>query len=123
MPEIKLESKSKEDALMDIVQSTALEKAALAELFNASAEEMRNVMKLEDITVDKLINFQGSLDTIIKNGVEVQKLLQSDMNSLFQQGQSLAALEEEVFEVEEEISEEIIDGKKRIKKTITKKNK
>ncbi|OCL26684.1 hypothetical protein U472_11965 [Orenia metallireducens] len=117
MPELKLQTKKREEALTDMLQSTALEKVALAELFNAGAEEMREVMKMEDITVDKLIDFQGSLNSIIQNGLEVRKILQDDMNSSV----NFNSLESNTIEIEEEISEEIIDGKKRIKKIITKK--
>lgn len=75
MPELKLQSKKREEALMDVLESTALEKVALAELLNAGAEEMRGVMDLEDVSVDKLIDFQSSLNSIIQNGIEVQKML------------------------------------------------
>jgi len=117
MPELKLEGKKKEEALIDVLQSTALEKVALAELFNAGAEEMREVMKLEGVTIDKLIDFQGSLNSIIKNGIEVQRILQDDMKSSLDS----SSLKSDRIEIEEEISEEVIDGKKRIKKIITKK--
>lgn len=120
--EVSIPSRKREETLDDVVESTALERVALAELINASAQEMREVMGLKDVTVDKLIKFQESLDGIIQSGVQVQKLLHVDMGYI--KGEDIvkkAIAEGEVIEVDEEIEEEIVDGKKRIKKKITKK--
>ncbi|WP_027340490.1 hypothetical protein [Halonatronum saccharophilum] len=120
MPEVKINPKKRDEALTDIIEATALERAALAELINAGAEEMREVMRLEDINMDKLIEFQGSLKGIIDSGIEIRKIVKDDINT----NSSESSLEsEEVIEVEEEIIEDVTDGKKRITKVIRKKKK
>ncbi len=110
MPEMKLLSKGKNEAIVDLIQSSALQKAALAELLNAGAEEMREVMKFSDANIDKLINFQGGLDSILQSGIEMEKTIKDDVNSILEH-QKLAELldlnEKELVDNEEEAEDKV----------------
>ncbi len=116
MSKVEINQRKREEAITDVIESTALERAALAELINAGACEMRGVMNLEDNSLDKLVRFQESLDLILKDSIRMQELLEDDVQSI----KTETSLEvNEVLNVEEEITETVDDGgEKRIVKRI-----
>ncbi|AGB41335.1 hypothetical protein Halha_1390 [Halobacteroides halobius DSM 5150] len=120
MKKVSIETKDKEEVLTDVIQASALEKTALAELIDAEAEDLKRVMDLDDITVDKLIQLQEKVDSVLSTGLELQKSSQADLEATDYKTKKDNS---EVLEVEEEIVEVEEDGTKKIKKVITKQKK
>ncbi|MCK8825985.1 hypothetical protein [Fuchsiella alkaliacetigena] len=121
--QLSIPERDEEGALNDILESTALERAALAQLINAEAEKIKGVLGFEGISADKILEFQESVDGIMQTSIELQKLIQEDLKYVLEMKKGgLLNDEEEVMEVEEEILEEIEGDTKKIKKRITKKS-
>ncbi|MCK8816803.1 hypothetical protein MWH28_05385 [Natroniella sulfidigena] len=119
--------KDREEAITDVLESTALARTALAQLVNAEAEELKKVVDWEDMSAKKLLKFQKRVDQIMRTGIDLQQLLRADLEDILKLSQAEVnqSEPEDVMEVEveEEIIEEVADGKKTIKKVITKKRK
>ncbi|GAB6138611.1 hypothetical protein [Halanaerobaculum tunisiense] len=121
MNKVSIKERQEDEVKRDLVEATALEKTALAELIDAEAEKLKKISELEGITVDKLIQLQDNISTILNTGVELQKLFQADLD--FAQGDLASkeeATDEEVIKVKEEINEVEEDGTKKVEKVITK---
>ncbi|MCK8828304.1 hypothetical protein MWH25_11225 [Natroniella acetigena] len=115
------QKKDREEAITDVLESTALARTALAQLVNAEAEELKKVVDMEQINPEKLIEFQDSIARLMKTGIDLQNLLRADLEDILALEQPDTDQQEDVLEVEEEIIEEVDDDKKTIKKLITKK--
>ncbi|WP_408956391.1 hypothetical protein [Natroniella sp. ANB-PHB2] len=121
--ELEPTKKNREEAITDVLESTALARTALAQLVNAEAEELKKIVDMEQINPEKLIEFQESVVQLMKTGIDLQELLRADLEDVLALSSSDEIQQGDVLEVEEEVIEEMNDDKKTIKKVITKKKK
>lgn len=73
-----------EGAISDIIESIALEEAALAHLINAEAEKVQLVAGMENITPEQLVSFQQSVTNVLKTIIKKEMLLQFKLDSVLE---------------------------------------
>jgi hypothetical protein len=78
MPEIKTSNcpVSYEQSINDIIESIALEEAALAHILNAEGEKIQKVVNDKCTSVEGILNVNKSVNETIKNVIKMQILLQ-----------------------------------------------
>jgi hypothetical protein len=78
MPEIKTSNcpVSYEQSINDIIESIALEEAALAHILNAEGEKIQKVVNDKCTSVEGILNVNKSVNETIKNVIKMQMLLQ-----------------------------------------------
>jgi hypothetical protein len=80
---------SQEQALTDLLESIALEEAALAALINAEAEKVQAVAaKMEQqrhhgrLDLDEVIDFQKAVAGVVQTAIKMQMLLQFKLENV-----------------------------------------
>lgn len=69
-------SRTYQESLTDILESIALEEAALATFLNAEGEKIQAVAKQSGINPAQLVQFQESVTHVMQTGIKWQMLLQ-----------------------------------------------
>ena len=84
LPIIKGSDTTRTQAITDILQSIALEEAALAHILNAEGEKLQKAVAMECITIDKLIEINQTVQNTVEAAALFEQALQAKINSLFQ---------------------------------------
>lgn len=84
MPEIRSSNVSRSQAITDILQSIALEEAALAHILNAEGEKLQCAVAMECITAEKLIEVNETVRSTIEAAAKFEQALQAKLAVLFQ---------------------------------------
>ncbi|AGB41221.1 hypothetical protein Halha_1275 [Halobacteroides halobius DSM 5150] len=82
MPEIP--NKSQEGALVDLLESIALEETALAHLINAEAEKIERIIDDCNVTPQEIINFQKEVSKVLKTTIKKEMLLQFKLEDVLE---------------------------------------
>jgi len=65
MPVITPGDGTREQAITDLIQSVALQEAALAHIMNAEGEKMQKIIAMEDVNTDELMELNKSVTQLI----------------------------------------------------------
>ena len=84
LPVIKGSDTTRTQAITDILQSIALEEAALAHILNAEGEKLQKAVAMDDISIEKLIEINRTVQCTVEAAALFEQALQSKINSLFQ---------------------------------------
>ena len=84
MPEIRSSNVSRSQAITDILQSIALEEAALAHILNAEGEKLQCAVAMECITAEKLIEVNETVRRTMEPAAKFEQALQAKLAVLFQ---------------------------------------
>lgn len=76
-----LPPKTIEESIADLIQSIALEEAALAHILNAEGEKIQKLLSLCN-DAEELIRFQHGLSTILQAVIKTEMLLQFKLEKL-----------------------------------------
>ena len=101
MSEPKIPKKSQDEALTDILESIALEEAALAHLINAEAEKLQKFGQLicerKNIKTKEIIEFQQALARVMRIPIKKQLLLQFKLEDILDYKRSFKYKKEKKF--------------------------
>ena len=84
MPEIRSSNVTRSQAITDILQSIALEEAALAHILNAEGEKLQCAVSMDCITIDKLIEVNETVQSTMEAAAKFEQALQAKLASLSQ---------------------------------------
>lgn len=84
MPVIESSNTSRCDAVTDIIQSVALEQAALAHILNAEGEKIQKVVAMDNATTDTLMDVNKSVRSMVESISRLEMIFQSKL-SLFEE--------------------------------------
>lgn len=76
MPIIKPGNGKREDAITDLIESIALQEAALAHIMNAEGEKMQKIICMEHHKADDLLDLNKSVKQTINAVTRLELLLQ-----------------------------------------------
>jgi len=65
MPEIKPGEGTRQQAVTDIIQSVALQEAALAHMMNAEGEKMQKIIGMDDVSTEDLFKLNKSVSQLV----------------------------------------------------------
>ncbi|MGI6029437.1 MAG: hypothetical protein ACOX81_08505 [Candidatus Heteroscillospira sp.] len=82
MPVITPSGTTRCQAITDIIESVALQEAALAHILNAEGEKLQNAVNREAVTPSQLLEFNKSVEQTIRSVAQLEVILQSKL-SLF----------------------------------------
>lgn len=80
MPVIQASQTSRSQAITDLIQSIALEEAAISHILNAEGEKLQRVIYLEDITPEELIEVNKSVECMVKAITQLETVLKSKLD-------------------------------------------
>ena len=81
MPAITASSITREQAITDLIQSVALEEAALSHILNAEGEKIQKVVALPDVTPETLLAANKSVESMVNAVTRLEMILQSKLAS------------------------------------------
>ncbi len=79
MPVIIPGTGTKEQAITDLIQSVALQETALAHILNAEGEKMQAVIATPDVTPDKLLTLNSSVNRLVNSVTRLEMMLQAKL--------------------------------------------
>jgi len=79
MPVITPGEGSREQAITDLIESVALQEAALAHIMNAEGEKMQAIIAMSNVTPDQLLELNNSVETMISAITRLEIMLQSKL--------------------------------------------
>jgi len=79
MPVITPGEGSREQAITDLIESVALQEAALAHILNAEGEKMQAIIAMSNVTPDQLLELNRSVETMISAITRLEIILQSKL--------------------------------------------
>jgi hypothetical protein len=79
MPVITPGDGTRDQAITDIIESIALQEAALAHIMNAEGEKLQAVIAMEDVTPDQLLEVNRSVLQMISAITRLEMTLQSKL--------------------------------------------
>jgi hypothetical protein len=65
MPVITPGEGSRTQAITDLIQSVALQEAALAHMMNAEGEKMQKIIAMDDVSIDELMKLNKSVTQLV----------------------------------------------------------
>jgi len=65
MPVITPGEGTRKQAITDLIQSVALQEAALAHMMNAEGEKMQKIIAMDDVSIDELMKLNKSVTQLI----------------------------------------------------------
>ena len=65
MPVITPGEGTRDQAITDLIQSVALQEAALAHIMNAEGKKMQKIIAMEDVSADELMDLNKSVSQLI----------------------------------------------------------
>lgn len=83
MPVIVPSNTTRCNAITDIIESVALEQAALSHILNAEGEKIQKIVRIENITPDQLLAVNKSVHSMVESISRLEMILQSKL-SLFE---------------------------------------
>ena len=75
MPEIITGEGTKQQAITDLIQSVALQEAALAHMMNAEGEKMQKIIAMEGVSTDDLLKLNASVSQFVSAVSRLEMLL------------------------------------------------
>ena len=81
MPAITASSITREQAITDLIQSVALEEAALSHILNAEGEKIQKVVALPDVTPETLLAANKSVESMVNAVSRLEIILQSKLSA------------------------------------------
>ena len=82
MPVITQGTGTREQAITDLIQSVALEKAALSNILNAEGEKMQAFFEKTDESPEQLLNLNHSVQQMINAITRLELMFQTKLESL-----------------------------------------
>ncbi|MDR2532648.1 MAG: hypothetical protein LBC82_07390 [Oscillospiraceae bacterium] len=79
MPVITPGDGSRDQAITDIIESVALQEAALAHIINAEGEKMQAIVGMENVTPEQLLALNRSVVQMISAVTRLEMTLQSKL--------------------------------------------
>lgn len=84
MPIIKSSEIIYKQAIIDIVESIALEEAALAHILNAEGEKLQRVIFSKDVDICMLLETNKSVESMVDKVTELEKKLEEKLKLAFE---------------------------------------
>ena len=79
MPVISPSQTTRCQAITDIIESVALEQAALSHILNAEGEKLQRVVSLETVEPSQLLEFNESVEEMIRTITQLETALQAKL--------------------------------------------
>jgi len=79
MPVITPGDGSRDQAITDLIQSVALQEAALAHIMNAEGEKMQAIIGKSDVTSEELLTLNKSVESMINSITRLEMMLQAKL--------------------------------------------
>lgn len=79
MPIIKPSGTTRTQAITDLIQSVALQEAALAHILNAEGEKMQKFIDREYVDNDELLELNESVNRMVNSVTRLEVILQSKL--------------------------------------------
>ena len=79
MPIITPGKGSREQAITDLIQSVALQEAALSRIMNAEGEKMQAILCMDNVKVEELLMFNKSVESMINTVMKLEIILQAKL--------------------------------------------
>ena len=79
MPVIKPSETTRCQAITDIIESVALEQAALSHILNAEGEKLQKAIEAKEIKPEELLKFNKSVEETIRTVAQLEMILQSKL--------------------------------------------
>ena len=79
MPVITPGEGTREQAITDIIESVALQEAALAHILNAEGEKMQAIIAMPDVTAEQLMQLNQSVTKMINTVTRLEMVLQAKL--------------------------------------------
>ena len=93
MPVITPSTTTRAQAITDIIESVALEEAALSHVLNAEGEKIQKIVAMEDVTPEVLMATNKSVEAMVNAVSRLEMILQSKLstfvNCLCENGESV----------------------------------
>jgi HAMP domain-containing protein len=80
MPVITPGEGSRDQAITDLIQSVALQEAALAHIMNAEGEKMQKIIGLDNVTSEELLALNKSVGSMINSITRLEMMLQAKLD-------------------------------------------
>ncbi|MCL2053073.1 MAG: hypothetical protein FWG90_01340 [Oscillospiraceae bacterium] len=80
MPVIEPSTTTREQAITDLIQSVALQEAALAHIMNAEGEKLQAVIAIADVTVPQLLAVNRSVERMVSAISRLETTLQAKLD-------------------------------------------
>jgi len=79
MPVIQASGVTRDDAVTDLIESVALEEAALAHIMNAEGEKMQAIIQMNDVTPEDLLTLNKSVEQTVNAIMRLEMMLQAKL--------------------------------------------
>ena len=79
VPVITPENGTREQAITDLIESVALQEAALSHILNAEGEKIQAVVAMENVTTEELLMVNQSVENMTNTIARLEILLQSKL--------------------------------------------
>ena len=80
MPFITPGAGTRDQAITDLIESVALEEAALSHILNAEGEKMQAVISMSDATPEQLLKLNSSVQQTINAVTRLEMMLQAKLD-------------------------------------------
>ena len=80
MPVITPGGSTREQAITDLIQSIALQEAALSNILNADGEKTQAILKMPNITSEELLKLNKSVEQLINSVTHLEMMLQAKLD-------------------------------------------
>ena len=81
MPVISSSNITRSQAITDIIQSVALEEAALSHILNAEGEKIQKMVAMADVTPEILLQTNKSVESMVGAVTRLEMILQSKLSA------------------------------------------
>ena len=79
MPVITPGEGSREQAVTDLIQSVALQEAALSHIINAEGEKMQKIIAIDNVTPEQLLTLNRSVESLINSIMRLELMFQAKL--------------------------------------------
>ena len=90
MPVITPGEGTRSQAITDLIQSVALQEAALAHMMNAEGEKMQKIIAMDDVGVDELMEMNKSVTQLISAISRLEMLFTAKLELFSDEQEELA---------------------------------
>jgi len=80
MPVITPGTATRDQAITDLIESVALQEAALAHILNAEGEKMQAIIGMPDVTADQLLELNDSVQKMVNAVTRLEMMFQSKLD-------------------------------------------
>ena len=80
MPVITASEITRDQAITDLIQSVALEEAALSHILNAEGEKIQKIVALPDVAPETLLAANKSVESMVNAVARLEMILQSKLS-------------------------------------------